>query len=103
MREKKSKIPPHIDNAFRNLEDIFYGLTDSGWRNLDCEKAQTERMNITRLGILINLKNRDNQMFSLIVTPNYLSDVTLLRKEILTMADNLKKTFPNLLDKQTLN
>ncbi len=103
MREKKSKIPPAIENAFCNLEDIFSALSDSGWKDLDCEKAKTERMNITRLGIIINLKNRDDQIFSVIVTPNYLSDASLLRKEIITMADIYTEIFPNLLDKPTLN
>ena len=104
MKEKKSnKIPPEIDNAFRNLEDIFYALTDKGWKDLDCEEAKKRRMKITNLGIQIQFKNRNIEIFSVIVTPNYLSDVNELRKEIVIMADAIREHFPEILEEKTIN
>ena len=101
-KESKMKVKAEIDEAFDNTEDLLSNLTDKGYDGYFKDKqGLLDNTKVTRLGVMLNLKNEQNKPYSVIVTPSYLTDVDEFRKSILEMADGIKRNFPHLNEQQT--
>jgi hypothetical protein len=98
----KAETPQEILEAFDNTEDLLSNLTDKGYDGYFKDKqGLLDNTKVTRLGVMLNLKNEQNKPYSVIVTPSYLTDVDEFRKSILEMADGIKRNFPHLNEQQT--
>jgi hypothetical protein len=101
-KESNMIIPPEIDEAFDNSYDLLSNLTDKGFEGYFKDKqGLLNNTKVTRLGVMLNLKNEQDKPYSVIVTPSHLTDVDEFRKSILVMADGIKKNFPHLNEQQT--
>ena len=101
-KESNMIIPPEIDEAFDNSYDLLSNLTDKGFEGYFKDKQRLlNNTKVTRLGVMLNLKNEQDKPYSVIVTPSHLTDVDEFRKSILVMADGIKKNFPHLNEQQT--
>ncbi len=102
MRKESKMMPPQIDEAFDNTEDLLSNLTDKGYEGYFKDKqGLLNNTKVTRLGVMLNLKNEQDKPYSVIVTPSHLTDKDEFRKTILVMADGIKKNFPHLNEQQT--
>ena len=63
----KTEKYSNVFNSYDNLEDILNVITDDGLDELNFHKDTTK---ITKLGVIVTLKNRDGKDFKVIVCPD---------------------------------
>ena len=83
------KVPAYIDAAYDNLNDILRALSNSGLEDLKMHENKFDKVSITRLGLLVEMSNRDEKPFSVLVMDN--ADKNTFITRLKTVAKNLKK------------
>ena len=100
---KNNKIPKQVDDAFENMNDLLSKLSDRGYDSYFKDKDDLmNKTQITHLGILVKVKDKQNKPYEIIVTPSHLTDADEFRKKIVFMAEGIKKNFPNLFNQQSI-
>jgi hypothetical protein len=82
-------MPAYIDNAFDNLEDVMHAMSDEGLQDLNVLENKFSKVKITRFGVLVEMRNRDEKPFSVLVMDD--ADMNTFRKRITTSAKAMKK------------
>ena len=92
----KNEIPPNVANAFNNTEDLLRNISDEGLRELNFSAKDRDKTHITVFGIEMKMRNRDSEIFKVIVCPVSFSDSDVFRRVILDSGESIKKNFPNI-------
>jgi len=82
-------MPAYIDNASSNLEDVMHAMSDEGLQDLNVRENIFSKVKITRFGLLVEMRNRDEKPFSVLVMDD--ADMNTFRKRIATSAKAMKK------------
>ncbi len=93
-------LPEFVENGFDNVEDILTHITDEGLVELDysCGNENTsKKTHITSLGIIIEMTNRNNKPFWVVVCPEEISNTDDFRRRIYWMGKRIGERFPELI------
>ena len=94
----KDGPPEWVYNSFNNVEDILHVITDEGLKKLDYKVSNYNMKNktdITQMGVVITLRNRNNNPFKVVVCPDYLSEDDNFRNVLYKMGKGVEENFPH--------
>ena len=100
---KNNKIPKQLDEAFDNMNDLLSKLTPKGlYSYFEDKEDAMNKTRFTSFGVEVNVKDKKDTPYKIIVTPSHLTDDDEMRKLILYMAESIKENFPELLNQQSI-
>ena len=102
MKSNKPKqektIPEFLLKSMNNCNDLLSHLNDESRKELGWSLDNTE---LTILGIWMNLTNRDNKKFPVIVCPEEFTNSDYFRRKIYECGKSVEENFPEVIHKLT--